>query len=56
MSQFLGHNYNLNDLQIKELRIDFSILVWTINENRILENCKTIDFLRADLVDYRKID
>ncbi len=55
MSKFLGHCYHLNDLQIKELRIDFSILVRSINRNRISENRKKIDFLRDDLIDYRKI-
>ncbi len=38
------------------LRIYFSILVWSIARNQILEKSKKINFLTADLIDYRKID
>ncbi len=44
-------------LPLLGVRIDFSILIWSINLNQISENWKKkIDFLRADLIDYRKID
>ncbi len=41
---------------IKELRIDFLILMGSINRNRILKNRKKIDFSRGDLIDYQKIN
>ncbi len=43
-------------LPLLGVRIDFSILIRLIDRNRILENRKKIDFLRADLINYRKID
>ncbi len=43
-------------LPLLGIRIDFSILIGSIDRNQILENRKKIDFLRADLIDYRKIN
>ncbi len=38
------------------VRIDFSILTWSMDGNQILENWKKINFLRADLIIEKSIE
>ncbi len=40
----------------KDRFFDFNMIDQSIDRNQILENLKKIDFLRDDLIDYRKID